>query len=223
MKSFFWFFLICAIHIPALAERKHAQDSMWLFSIDGKKRTLQDLHAAYSGFQILIKEQLQQQLGQFIPDSQFRAWLEKPQLAPGQLSNYLENFSEAAFATQYQDLELVVAEADKSSFSQRPEIRKKLEALQKYYLANLYIFDQLATDTIVPTAAEISAQVTKLKDSGAAQGLSDAELRQRASSQVVLLKAQERQKALMIRLRSEHAIKINEGIDIKKMLENEVR
>jgi len=115
-------------------------------------------------------------------------------------------------------MELVIAEAAQSGFANQPEIKAKLQALEKYYLANLYIFAQLEKEMLSPTEQEIAAHVAQLKGIDSVKGLSDAELRQHAVSQLTLLKAQEKQRNLMIKLRAKHDIKENENLETKKSL-----
>ncbi|MBN8220366.1 MAG: hypothetical protein J0L53_05550 [Spirochaetes bacterium] len=218
MKAYTLIPLFYLLSFPILAKEKQSADATWLFSIDGNKKTTQDLRNAYSGFLVLLKEQLQQRLGQLIRDAEFKSWLDNPGTAPAALRGTLEGFSEAAFSTQYQDMELVIAEAAQSGFANQPEIKAKLQALEKYYLANLYIFAQLEKEMLSPTEQEIAAHVAQLKGIDSVKGLSDAELRQHAVSQLTLLKAQEKQRNLMIKLRAKHDIKENENLETKKSL-----
>lgn len=218
MKAYTLISLFYLLSFPILAKEKQSTDATWLFTIDGNKKTIQDLRNAYSGFLVLLKEQLQQRLGQLIRDAEFKSWLDNPGTAPAALRSTLEGFSEAAFSTQYQDMELVIAEAAQSGFANQPEIKAKLQALEKYYLANLYIFAQLEKEMLSPTEQEIAAHVAQLKGIDSVKSLSDAELRQHAVSQLTLLKAQEKQRNLMIKLRAKHDIKENENLETKKPL-----
>ena len=49
--------------------------SPWIWKIEGKTVTLNQLEEAYSGFGVLMKDQLQQRMGRFLPEEEFKQLL----------------------------------------------------------------------------------------------------------------------------------------------------
>ncbi|MBX3722341.1 MAG: hypothetical protein KF713_10930 [Turneriella sp.] len=190
--------------------------SPWIWKIEGKTVTLKQLDEAYSGFGVLMKEQLQQRMGRFIPEDEFKQLLEDPDKSGNpQLAEMFKSFGKDLFADQYQDMLVLNMEAQKDGFAKRPDIKAKLDFLQKYFLANMYLFDSLKLQDIKISDAEAFAAWEKakkedprLKTITIDQGL------EMIKGRMVMAGAMEKQRNLMKVAKQKYRIDTNKDFDI---------
>ncbi|MCS6971891.1 MAG: hypothetical protein N2Z22_06995 [Turneriella sp.] len=193
-----------------------SDQSPWLWKIEGKAITLKQLEDAYGGFAVLMKEQLQQRLGRVIPDQEFLELLEDPERSGNpQMAEILKTFGKDAFAEQYKDMLVLNMEAQKEGFTRRPDIKAKLEFLQKYFIANMYLFDQLKLQDIKVSDKEAfdawekaKREDPRLRTIPADQGL------EMAKGRLVMAAAMEKQRTLLKDLMQKYRIETNKDFDI---------
>ncbi len=170
--------------------------SQWLWKIEGKSVSLRQLDEAYSGFGVLMKEQLQQRMGRFIPEEEFKQLLEDPDRSGNpQLAEMFKSFGKDLFADQYKDMLILNMEAQKDGFSKRPDVKAKLDFLQKYFLANMYLFDSL--------------KLQDIKISDAVKG------------RMVMAAAMEKQRNLMKNATQKYRIENNKDFDIAEYVKSQ--
>ena len=116
---------------------------------------------------------------------------------------------------QYQDMLVLNMEAQKDGYAKRPEVKAKLEFLQKYFLANMYLFDQLKLQDIKISDAEAYAAWEKAKREDARlrtvpvdQGL------EMIKGRMVMAGAMEKQRNLMKVAKQKYRIDTNKDFDI---------
>lgn len=188
----------------------------WLWKIEGKSVSLKQLDEAYSGFGVLMKEQLQQRMGRFIPEEEFKQLLEDPDRSGNpQLAEMFKSFGKDLFAEQYKDMLILNMEAQKDGFAKRADVKAKLEFLQKYFLANMYLFDSLKLQDIKISDAEAYAAWEKAKREDARlktipvdQGL------EMIKGRMVMAAAMEKQRTLMKNATQKYRIENNKDFDI---------
>jgi hypothetical protein len=190
--------------------------SPWIWKIEGKSVTLTQLDEAYSGFGVLMKEQLQQRMGRFIPEEEFKQLLDDPDRSGNpQLAEMFKSFGKDLFAEQYQDMLILNQEAQKDGYAKRPEVKAKLEFLQKYFLANMYLFDQLKLQDIKISDAEAFAAWEKAKkeDKRLATIPIDQGL-EMIKGRMVMAGAMEKQRMIMKTAKQKYRIDTNKEFDI---------
>ncbi len=197
--------------------------SQWLWKIEGKAVSLKQLEEAYSGFGVLMKEQLQQRMGRFIPDEEFQQLLEDPDRSGNpQLAEMFKSFGKDLFAEQYKDMLILNMEAQKDGFTRRADVKAKLDFLQKYFLANMYLFDSLKLQDIKISDAEAYAAWEKAKREDARlrtipvdQGL------EMVKGRMVMAAAMEKQRTLMKNATQKYRIENNKDFDIAEYVKNQ--
>ncbi|AFM14617.1 hypothetical protein [Turneriella parva] len=190
--------------------------SQWLWKIEGKSVSMKQLDEAYSGFGVLMKEQLQQRMGRFIPEEEFKQLLEDPDRSGNpQLAEMFKSFGKDLFSEQYKDMLILNMEAQKDGYARRPEVKAKLEFLQKYFLANMYLFDLLKLQEIKISDAEAYAAWEKAKREDARlktipvdQGL------EMIKGRMVMASAMEKQRTLLKNATQKYRIETNKDFDI---------
>jgi hypothetical protein len=188
----------------------------WIWKIEGKSVTLKQLDEAYSGFGVLMKEQLQQRMGRFIPEDEFKQLLEDPDKSGNpQLAEMFKSFGKDLFAEQYQDMMILNMEAQKDGYAKKPEVKAKLEFLQKYFLANMYLFDQLKLQEmkISDKDAYEAWKKAKEKDPRLATVPVDQGL-EMIKGQMVMANAMEKQRTVMKNAKQKYRIDTNKDFDL---------
>ena len=107
------------------------------------------------------------------------------------------------------------AEAQKDGFTKRADVKAKLEFLQKYFLANMYLFDQLKLQDIKINDAEALEEWQKAKK--ADKRLATVPLDQgleMVKGQMVMKVAMEKQRTLMKNAKQKYRIDTNKDFDI---------
>ncbi|MFO1480297.1 MAG: hypothetical protein U1F40_08870 [Turneriella sp.] len=197
--------------------------SQWLWKIEGKSVSLRQLDEAYSGFGVLMKEQLQQRMGRFIPEEEFKQLLEDPDRSGNpQLAEMFKSFGKDLFAEQYKDMLILNMEAQKDGFAKRADVKAKLDFLQKYFLANMYLFDSLKLQEIKVSDAEAYAAWEKAKREDARlrtipvdQGL------EMVKGRMVMAAAMEKQRTLMKNATQKYRIENNKDFDINEHVKSQ--
>lgn len=190
--------------------------SPWIWKIEGKTVTLKDLDAAYSGFGVLMKDQLQQRMGRFLPEDEFKKFLEDPDATGNpQLAEMFESLGKDLFADQYQDMLILNMEAQKEGYAKRPDVKAKLDFLTKYFLANMYLFDQLKLQDIKISDAEAldAWQKAKKEDKRLATVPLDQGM-DMIKGRMVMAQAMEKQRTLMKNAKQKYRIDTNKDFDI---------
>lgn len=195
----------------------------WLWKIEGRSVSLKQLDEAYSGFGVLMKEQLQQRMGRFVPEEEFKQLLEDPDRSGNpQLAEMFKSFGKDLFAEQYKDMLILNSEAQRDGYAKRPEVKAKLDFLQKYFLANMYLFDQLKLQEIKIGDAEAYAAWEKAKKEDARlrtipvdQGL------EMIKGRMVMAGAMEKQRTMMKNATQKYRIENNKDFDITDYVKNQ--
>lgn len=195
----------------------------WLWKIEGKSVSLKQLDEAYSGFGVLMKEQLQQRMGRFVPEEEFKQLLDDPDRSGNpQLAEMFKSFGRDLFAEQYKDMLILNMEAQKDGYSKRADVKAKLDFLQKYFLANMYLFDLLKLQDIKISDAEAYAAWEKAKKEDARlrtipvdQGL------EMIKGRMVMAGAMEKQRTLMKNATQKYRIETNKDFDIADYVKNQ--
>jgi len=209
--------IFAAVSIAAfIAVACSGDKTPWIWKIEGKSVTLKQLDSAYSGFGVLMKEQLQQTMGRFIPEDEFAQLLEDPERSGNpQLTEMFKRFGKDQFAEQYKDMLILNMEAQKDGFAKRADIKAKLEFLQKYFTANMYLFDSLKLQDIKISDAEAYAAWEKAKREDARlrtipvdQGL------EMIKGRMVMGAAMEKQRTIMKNATQKYRIETNKDFDI---------
>jgi hypothetical protein len=209
--------------LAALTVTCGGDKSPWLWKIEGKSVSLRQLEEAYSGFGVLVKEQLQQRMGRYIPDEEFKQLLEDPDRSGNpQLAEMFKSFGKDLFAEQYKDMLILNMEAQKDGFAKRPDVKAKLDFLQKYFLANMYLFDWLKLQDIKISDSEAYAAWEKAKREDARlrtvpvdQGL------EMVKGRMVMAAAMEKQRSLMKMATEKYRIETNKDFDIAEYVKNQ--
>jgi hypothetical protein len=209
--------------LAALTVTCGGDKSPWLWKIEGKSVSLRQLEEAYSGFGVLVKEQLQQRMGRFIPEEEFKQLLEDPDRSGNpQLAEMFKSFGKDLFAEQYKDMLILNMEAQKDGFAKRPDVKAKLDFLQKYFLANMYLFDLLKLQDIKISDSEAYAAWEKAKREDARlrtvpvdQGL------EMVKGRMVMAAAMEKQRSLMKMATEKYRIETNKDFDIAEYVKNQ--
>jgi hypothetical protein len=209
--------------LAALTVTCGGDKSPWLWKIEGKSVSLRQLEDAYSGFGVLVKEQLQQRMGRYIPDEEFKQLLEDPDRSGNpQLAEMFKSFGKDLFAEQYKDMLILNMEAQKDGFAKRPDVKAKLDFLQKYFLANMYLFDLLKLQDIKISDSEAYAAWEKAKREDARlrtvpvdQGL------EMVKGRMVMAAAMEKQRSLMKMATEKYRIETNKDFDIAEYVKNQ--
>jgi hypothetical protein len=209
--------------LAALTVTCGGDKSPWLWKIEGKSVSLRQLEEAYSGFGVLVKEQLQQRMGRYIPDEEFKQLLEDPDRSGNpQLAEMFKSFGKDLFAEQYKDMLILNMEAQKDGFAKRPDVKAKLDFLQKYFLANMYLFDLLKLQDIKISDSEAYAAWEKAKREDARlrtvpvdQGL------EMVKGRMVMAAAMEKQRSLMKMATEKYRIETNKDFDIAEYVKNQ--
>lgn len=211
------FYLALAVS-ALIAVACRSDKSPWIWKIEGKSTTLKQLDEAYSGFGVLMKDQLQQRMGRFIPEEEFHQLLEDPDRSGNpQLAEMFKSLGKDLFAEQYKDMLVLNIEAQKDGFAKRPDVKAKLAFLEKYFLANMYLFDQLKLQDIKISDAEAYAawQDAKSKDARLRTVPVDQGL-EMIKGQMVMKAAMEKQQTLMKQATQKYRIETNKEFDIKE-------
>lgn len=195
----------------------------WLWKIEGKSVSLKQLDEAYSGFGVLMKEQLQQRMGRFVPEEEFKQLLEDPDRSGNpQLAEMFKSFGRDLFAEQYKDMLILNMEAQKDGYAKRHEVKVKLDFLQKYFLANMYLFDMLKLQEIKISDAEAYTAWEKAKKEDARlrtipvdQGL------EMIKGRMVMAGAMDKQRTLMKNATQKYRIEANKDFDIVDYVKNQ--
>lgn len=212
-----------ALLAATLALSCSGDKSPWLWKIEGRAVSLKQLDEAYSGFGVLMKEQLQQRMQRFIPDDEFKQLLDDPDRTGNpQLAEMFKSFGRDVFAEQYKDMLILNMEAQKDGFTKRPDVKAKLDFLQKYFLANMYLFDQLKLQDIKISDAEAYAAWEKAKREDPRlrtipvdQGL------EMVKGRMVMAAAMEKQRTLMKNATQKYRIETNKDFDIAEYVKNQ--
>jgi len=211
--------ILAMLTMPACAGDK----TPWLWKIEGKSTSLKQLDEAYSGFGVLMKEQLQQRMGRFVPEEEFKQLLEDPEKSGNpQLAEMFKEFGRDKFAKQYKDMLVLNMEAQKDGFAKRADVKAKLDFLTKYFLANMYLFDQLKLQEIKISDAEAYAAWEKAKKDDARlrtipvdQGL------EMVKGRMVMGAAMEKQGQMMENAKQKYRIETNKDFDIVEYVKSQ--
>jgi len=113
-------------------------NSPWIWKIDGKKYTLNDFDDAYENYINLMAQQLQ-----LNPD-QLKRMIKEPEKAgiPEENMEMLRKLSREYFPDQYKQLLLLNAEATKKGFTKKKEVQSRINFIQQFYVASLYMTDK---------------------------------------------------------------------------------
>lgn len=220
MKTIFLSLAMALVTLTILSCNKDS--SPWVLKLEGRKITKKQFNAAYDGYLTMGKEQLQMMTGRRVSDQEFKKYVKNPEmLGNAELARVFTTFQKRNFLEQYKVMLLINQEAQKTGFLKNDKIRPRLDYLEKYFIANMFMMDKVGKE-----AAEISDQeaikaweVIKKQDARYRSVPLDQGM-EMAKNQIMGQKAKMRQEELVNSLRDQYRIESNSDFDMDKFLSN---
>lgn len=192
--------------------------SPWIWKIEGRKLTVTQLEEAYNGYFFLMAQQFQstpEQLKQYLKDPS-RAG--EPRLV-NMLRQLQVELQKENFAERYKQLVLLNYEAKKNKMTKSKQMRARLEFLQQYFVANIYMSTALNADDIkisdeqaVTEWEAIRKREPRAKHIPIDQGI------EIAKNQLKLKTFQLKQQSFMKNISESYKIETNPDFDLKGYL-----
>ncbi|MDH4262693.1 MAG: SurA N-terminal domain-containing protein [Spirochaetia bacterium] len=112
--------------------------SPWVWKIDGKKYTVSDFDDAYENYINLMAQQLQ------LSPEQLKSMIKNPEKSgiPEENMEMLRKLSKDNFPDQYKQLVLLNVEAKKKGFTKKKEIQSRINFIQQFYTASLFMAEK---------------------------------------------------------------------------------
>jgi hypothetical protein len=113
-------------------------NSPWIWEIEGTKYTLNDFNDAYENYISLMAQQLQ------LTPEQLRAVIKNPEKSglPKENLEMIKRLSKENFPEQYKQLLLLNTEAKKTGYLKKKEIQSRVNFIQQFYIASLYMAEK---------------------------------------------------------------------------------
>jgi len=117
--------------------------SNWIWKIEGTKYTENKLDKAYESFLFIMSQQLQ------IPAEQLTEYVNNPgKITQPELKQLVLGLSRESFIDRYKQMILINLTADKDGFIEREDVKSKLDFINKFYIANLYLLEKVDLKTV---------------------------------------------------------------------------
>lgn len=197
--------------------------SPWIWKIEGKPTTVKQFEAAYEGYLTLMREQFQMMTGRNLSQEEFRDYVRNPEkINNPQLQQLFRGLQKKNFADQYKIMLIINQEALKSGFLKREDIRARLDYMQKYFIANMFLLDKIKSSDIEVSESDAISYWEKIRASDARyktipyeQGL------EMAKQDLQGKKYKEKQDELISQIREQYKVEPNENFSLAEYLRQE--
>ncbi|MCS6984412.1 MAG: hypothetical protein NZM25_04675 [Leptospiraceae bacterium] len=206
-----------------LALMCQSDTSPWIWKIEGKPTTLKQFEAAYEGYLTLMREQFQMMTGRSVPHEEFIDYIANPEkLGNPQLQQLFRGLQKKNFADQYKIMLILNQEAARSGFLKREDIRARIDYMQKYFVANMFLMEkvkpadiQIDENEAVQRWEKVRAQDPRYRTIPYEQGLELA--KQDLQGQKLKLKQEE----IISQIREQYKVEPNENFSLAEYLKGE--
>ncbi len=198
-------------------------NSPWVWEIEGDKVTLQDIEDAYEGYLFWWSVQFNttpQQLKKRIKNlDQVEDPRELEVLSQLKKRYFVEGSPDGRQAPMFKKLLMINTQAEKSGFTDRDDIEKKLDFMNKFFIYNLYMMDQVKPDEIEVSESEATEHFDLLrKENPKYRTIPLLKGQQLAKRQLLMKKLVGRQDRILSNIMEEYKIKQNKEVDVAKVL-----
>lgn len=162
MKNLFIKSITCFLLLSSttLLWQCSSDSSNWVFKIDGKKYTENDLNSAYNGLISLVE----MQLGGTVTKEQLLEYIEAPEKASDpMMQQQLRGLQKENFLETYKQLILMQTEAEKSGFTDKKEVKSIMAMQNLQMLGNLYTFEKVDPASISISEADATSYLEELR------------------------------------------------------------
>ncbi len=199
------------------------ENSPWIWEIDDKKITLQDIEDAYEGYLFWWSVQFNTtpaQLKERIKNlDEVKDPRELEMLSQLKKEYFVKGSADGRQAPMFKKLLMVNMQARRSKFMDREDIQKKLDFMNKFFIYNLYMMDQVKPDEIEVSDSEAITHFDILrKENPKYRTISLLTGQKLAKRQLLMQKLIGRQDKILNNIMEEYRIKQNKKIDISKIL-----
>jgi hypothetical protein len=98
---------------------------------------------AYNSFLFLMSQQMQ------ISPEQLKEYIANPgKVNQPEIKSLLRGLTKESYTEQYKQLVLMNMEAEKTGFSKREDIQRKLDFIEKFYIANLFMLEKTKSSKV---------------------------------------------------------------------------
>ena len=198
-------------------------DSPWVWDIEGERVTLQDIEDAYEGYLFWWSVQFNTTPGELKERIKNIDQVEDPRelevLSQLKKEYFVEGSPDGRQSPMFKKLLMINMEAEKSGFTDREDIEKKLEFMTRFFIYNLYMMDQVKPDEIEVSDEEAIEHFDLLRKENPKYNtiplLKGQEL---AKKQILMQKLVSRQDKIFNNIMEEYKIKQNKELDLSKIL-----
>lgn len=211
-------FIALALMLP-FTSCNGGDNSEWVYNIEGKKITINQIEQAYDGQLFMLQQQLNA-TGQNISIDDIKNWIEKPETAPDpRMAAVLAQYSKKNFVQQYLNTFLLNLAAEKEGFNKKDSVQQNLEFLKKYFVASMYMMHKAKPGEITITDAEALAEWEKIRQTNPrAQAIPIEQGLEYAKSQMRSQKMMQKQAQVGEDIKNEYKIKKNTDFDLDAYL-----
>ena len=193
-----------------------SDNSAWIWDIDGNKYTVNNLNAAHEGAIFLMAMQMG------ADPEELKKALEEPEKAPNpQLKMMLMGLSKERYAETYKQLILMNMEAQKNGFTEREDVKQKLDFVRQFYIANMYMMDKLNVESIEITEAEAIQAWDVIRKQPQYKGVPITQGLAMTKQYLKKEKLDQLQRKVIDDIRDAYPIKNNGDFDLKKYISEE--
>lgn len=196
---------------------KNRDNSEWVYKVDGKKVTVNQMKNALDGYLALMAQQFQatpEQLKEYLKDPQKAGRPEMVQMLEG-LRNEL---ALPNFAERYKQLTLLNLEAKKSGFLKREDVKAKIDFMKKYFIANMYLMDHLkASEVTIPDDQAVAFCEQMRQQDARFRNLPITQCLDFAKQRLTLKALAEKQNKFIQDIIAAYRIETNSKVDLSKV------
>ncbi len=193
------------------------QDNEWVFDIEGKKITKQELEDAYEGYLFWWSLQLQAS-----PDQLRKRIKDIDSLPNGREKDLYKQLTRQFFfhgdgrqAPLYKKLILVNLEANNSGFLEKEDVQKRITFISQFFTYNLYMQDKVDINSIEIPEQDILVRLNILRRTNPQYStLSLIKGKEVAKQQLLIERVGTKQEAIFNGIVESYKIKHNKDIDI---------
>lgn len=133
--------------------------SPWIWKIDDKKVTVNQLDQAYDHFLYLMSQKIR------IDISELKKLIKNPKNAPAQLQQYLPGLTKRSYVDQYKRMLLLNLQAKKDNYLDKKETKDMINFLTKYYIVDNYVRSKINPGSITISDEQVLAEWEKIRNS----------------------------------------------------------
>ena len=209
-----------AVALTLLAISCNSGNDPWVLKIESKKITKKQFDSAYEGYLTMGREQLQMMTGRKVNEQEFQAYVKNPAAVGNpQLAQVFANFQKRNFLEQYKVMLLLNEEAKKSGFLKDNKVKRRLEYLEKYFIANMYMMDKLSKDEDkIPDADAVAFWQEIKKRDARYQTVPLDQGMELARNEIINQKTKRRQEEVVNNLRDQYRVEANPEFDMEAYL-----